>query len=62
MVILILKKMNSAGISVVKTGVGDKYVVEEMKKMGNLGEQSGHIIFWTTPPRVTVVLRLSMWR
>ncbi len=41
------KKMNEAGIAVVKTGVGDKYVVEEMRKNGfNLGgEQSGHIIF-----------------
>lgn len=41
------KRMNEAGIQVVKTGVGDKYVVEEMRKNGyNLGgEQSGHIIF-----------------
>lgn len=41
------KRMNEAGIKVVKTGVGDKYVVEEMRKNGyNLGgEQSGHIIF-----------------
>lgn len=41
------KRMNEAGINVVKTDVGDKYVVEEMKKNGyNLGgEQSGHIIF-----------------
>lgn len=41
------KRMNEAGIQVVKTGVGDKYVVEEMRKHGyNLGgEQSGHIIF-----------------
>ncbi len=41
------KKMNEAGIQVIKTGVGDKYVVEEMRKNGyNLGgEQSGHIIF-----------------
>lgn len=41
------KKMNEAGIHVVKTGVGDKYVVEEMRKNSyNLGgEQSGHIIF-----------------
>lgn len=41
------KKMNELGIKVIKTGVGDKYVVEEMRKGGyNLGgEQSGHIIF-----------------
>lgn len=41
------KKMNENGINVIKTGVGDKYVVEEMKRGGfNLGgEQSGHIIF-----------------
>lgn len=41
------KKMRESGIEVVKTGVGDKYVVDEMRKSGfNLGgEQSGHIIF-----------------
>jgi phosphoglucosamine mutase len=41
------KKMKEFGIKVVKTNVGDKYVVEEMRKNGyNLGgEQSGHIIF-----------------
>lgn len=41
------KKMNENGIQVIKTGVGDKYVVEEMRKNNyNLGgEQSGHIIF-----------------
>ena len=41
------KKMKEEGIQVVKTAVGDKYVVEEMRKNGfNLGgEQSGHIIF-----------------
>jgi phosphoglucosamine mutase len=41
------KKMRDEGIKVIKTNVGDKYVVEEMKKNGfNLGgEQSGHIIF-----------------
>jgi phosphoglucosamine mutase len=41
------QKMKESGIQVVKTNVGDKYVVEEMRKNGyNLGgEQSGHIIF-----------------
>lgn len=41
------QKMKESGINVVKTNVGDKYVVEEMRKNGyNLGgEQSGHIIF-----------------
>ncbi len=41
------KKMRSEGITVVKTNVGDKHVVEEMRKNNyNLGgEQSGHIIF-----------------
>ena len=41
------KKMKEHGITVIKTNVGDKFVVEEMRKGGfNLGgEQSGHIIF-----------------
>ena len=41
------KRMNEAGITLVKTNVGDKYIVEEMRRNGyNLGgEQSGHIIF-----------------
>lgn len=38
--------MKEKGIQVVRTGVGDKYVVEEMRKRGFVlgGEQSGHII------------------
>lgn len=41
------KALESHGIQSVPTAVGDRYVVEEMKKNGyNLGgEQSGHIIF-----------------
>ncbi len=40
--------LNSRGISVVRTPVGDRFVVEEMRKGGyNLGgEQSGHIVFF----------------
>jgi phosphoglucosamine mutase len=41
------KLMQENGIRVVRTEVGDKYVVEEMRKNGYClgGEQSGHIIF-----------------
>lgn len=41
------KALEKAGMTSVKTKVGDRYVVEEMVKNGyNLGgEQSGHIIF-----------------
>ena len=41
------KKLKEHGIKTIKTNVGDKHVVEEMRK-GNYnlgGEQSGHIIF-----------------
>jgi phosphoglucosamine mutase len=39
--------MQSHGIRVIRVDVGDKYVVEEMRKHGYTlgGEQSGHIIF-----------------
>lgn len=38
--------MESAGINVVQTGVGDRYVLESMKEHGYAlgGEQSGHVI------------------
>lgn len=41
------KAMEKNGIKVVRTGVGDKLVVEEMRKNGYVlgGEQSGHTIF-----------------
>ena len=41
------KLMSKHGIKVVRTDVGDKYVVEEMRRHGYSlgGEQSGHIIF-----------------
>jgi phosphoglucosamine mutase len=39
--------MDKENINVVKTKVGDRYVIDEMKKKGYIlgGEQSGHIIF-----------------
>jgi phosphoglucosamine mutase len=39
--------MREMGITVVKTKVGDRYVLDEMRAMGAMlgGEQSGHIIF-----------------
>lgn len=41
------RAMNSHGITVVRTPVGDKYVVESMRKNSFVlgGEQSGHMIF-----------------
>lgn len=41
------RALNASGIELVRTGVGDKYVLEEMLR-SNLplgGEQSGHVIF-----------------
>lgn len=39
--------MESAGIAVAETAVGDRYVLEEMRERGFVlgGEQSGHIVF-----------------
>ena len=39
--------LRAAGVGIVKTQVGDRYVSEEMQRLGaNLGgEQSGHLLF-----------------
>ena len=44
--------LEAAGIRVVKTQVGDRYVFEEMQRLGaNLGgEQSGHLLFLDHAP------------
>lgn len=41
------KYLESIGINIVKTDVGDRYVIEEMLNKGYVlgGEQSGHVIF-----------------
>jgi phosphoglucosamine mutase len=41
------RSMEEAGIEVLTTGVGDRYVLEEMLRTGAVigGEQSGHLIF-----------------
>jgi phosphoglucosamine mutase len=42
--------LHTSGIRMLRTGVGDKYVLEEMLKTGATlgGEQSGHILFMDT--------------
>jgi phosphoglucosamine mutase len=44
--------LSREGIALARTGVGDRYVLEEMLKSGNVigGEQSGHIIFLDDSP------------
>jgi phosphoglucosamine mutase len=41
------RSLAEAGIRLVKTAVGDRYVLEEMRRLGATlgGEQSGHVIF-----------------
>jgi phosphoglucosamine mutase len=41
------RALNERGIALVRTAVGDKYVLEEMERRGAVlgGEQSGHVIF-----------------
>jgi phosphoglucosamine mutase len=56
--------MRGLGVSVVKTKVGDRYVLDEMRAMGALlgGEQSGHIIFLehtTTGDGLVTALQLA---
>jgi len=60
----LLNAMKAAGINTVQTGVGDRYVLEEMRAHGHGlgGEQSGHIIFSeyaTTGDGVLTALNLA---
>jgi phosphoglucosamine mutase len=57
------KALETAGIKMVRTPVGDKYVLEEMERLGAAlgGEQSGHVIFReyaTTGDGLLTALRL----
>ena len=57
------KALERSGIRMVRTAVGDKYVLEEMERLGAPlgGEQSGHIIFReyaTTGDGILTALRL----
>jgi phosphoglucosamine mutase len=56
--------MREQGITVVKTRVGDRYVLDEMRAMGVMlgGEQSGHVIFLehnTTGDGLVTALQLA---
>jgi len=58
------KAMKKLGITLVRTKVGDRYVLEEMKKRGAVlgGEQSGHIIlieYNTTGDGIATAVLLS---
>jgi len=58
------KAMTERGITVVKTKVGDRYVLEQMQAMGATlgGEQSGHVIFLehnTTGDGLVTALQLA---
>ena len=60
----LLQAMEREGIKVTQTGVGDRYVLEEMRENGHSlgGEQSGHVIFLdhgTTGDGVLTGLMLS---
>ena len=50
------KRAEELGIKVDVTAVGDRYVLESMRKTGCVigGEQSGHIISFSIPLRETV--------
>jgi phosphoglucosamine mutase len=57
--------MREQGIAVVKTKVGDRYVLDEMRAMGVAlgGEQSGHVIFLehnTTGDGLVTALQLAL--
>jgi phosphoglucosamine mutase len=56
--------MRDRGITVIKTKVGDRYVLEQMQTSGAVlgGEQSGHIIFMehnTTGDGLTTAIQLA---
>jgi phosphoglucosamine mutase len=56
--------MRERGITVIKTKVGDRYVLEQMRTSGAIlgGEQSGHIIFMeynTTGDGLTTAIQLA---